>query len=206
MRVAGHPYGLHFNATMISYSPGSLVPIKSIKSLVICRQFYRAFSVTRTLKPLLRSLQYLENLVYEPWRGLYRDQLGRGRRSPPYRFDYLGLTGPYWGQCIRDLEHESLTYEIPRQLKRFSMFEDSCSTMHRERRANLYTNNPSGSSCFIKIGKGLASFSRNLEELYAAHNVDAKDFFRDFYYNGKSTGLVPYPPTRSHSVPPPGEF
>ncbi|OCK87716.1 uncharacterized protein K441DRAFT_648073 [Cenococcum geophilum 1.58] len=155
MRVFGHPGGLKFDLRAPSARKMRTLPkVRVIKSLVIRRQFYRAFSVAKALQPIIQCLTQLENFIYEPWRGI--DTKGHS------------------GRAIRDMEHHLLfldVFKYRRSLRRVSIFEDFNYVFHWRRERRRYT----------LLGEDLARSSRNFEELHASLNVDAKDFFHAFW-------------------------
>ena len=131
-----------------------LIPYVSVvRRLVLRRQFYRAFSVPMTLRPIIESLSGLEELIYEPWRG----------------FDTQGIPGRF----IRDGEYYCLftdAFKAGRSLKKVHIFEDINMTSSAKRR-----------ECYFLLGRRLADFSQGFEEVYASQNVDAEDFFYRFW-------------------------
>lgn len=155
MRVFGHPSGLKFDLRASSARKMRTLPkVRVIKSLVIRRQFYRAFSVAKALQPIIQCLTQLEDFIYEPWRGI--DTKGHS------------------GRAIRDMEHHLLfldVFKYRRSLIRVSIFEDLNYVFHRGRERERCT----------LLGEDLARSSRNFEELHASLNVDAKDFFHAFW-------------------------
>ena len=155
MRVFGHPNGLKFDLRAPSARKMRTLPkVRVVKSLVVRRQFYRAFSVAKALQPIIQCLSQLENFTYEPWRGI----VAKGHS----------------GRAIRDMEHHLLfldVFKYRRGLRRVSIFEDFNHVLHWRRERKRCT----------LLGKDLARSSRKFEELYASLNVDAKDFFHAFW-------------------------
>ena len=156
MRVFGHPNGLKFDlrAPSARKMRRTLPKVRVIKSLVVRRQFYRAFSVAKALQPIIQCLTQLENFTYEPWRGID--------------------TKSHSGRAIRDMEHHLLfldVFKYRRSLRRVSIFENFNRALYGGRQRECYT----------LLGKDLARSSRNFEELHASLNVDAKDFFHAFW-------------------------
>lgn len=129
--------------------------VRVVQGLVIRRQFYRAFSVVKALRFLFRSLTRLEHFTYETWRGIN--------------------TKNYSGKTLRDQDNYFLFLDLfelrRRSLQMVSIYEDA-HAMFREH--ILRKRSPA-------LGRALAKSSRNFDELHASHNVDAKDFFHDFW-------------------------
>ncbi|KAK3940644.1 hypothetical protein QBC46DRAFT_434250 [Diplogelasinospora grovesii] len=158
LRVFGHPNGLGFDlrAQATRRTAGILPNVEVVNSLVIRRQFYRHFSVPRALQPIIQSLTQLREFRYEPWRGLN--------------------TRHHFGRVIRDEQHCLLFSNVlkdKKSLRSVSMYEDfDPRGLH-----NRSTLEP----CSPDLGRALAESSGHLEELHAAHNIDAKDFFHAFW-------------------------
>ncbi|RFU32270.1 hypothetical protein B7463_g4081, partial [Scytalidium lignicola] len=159
MRVFGHPDGLKFNLRAQSARKMRTLPkLRLVKTLVIRRQFYRAFSVSKALQPIIKSLTQLENFTYEAWRGIN--------------------TKHYSGRKTRDDENNILfldVFKYRRSLRKVAIFEDYIESDDEE--TELETE-PERNTL---LGEDLARSSRNFEDLHASINVDAKDFFYAFW-------------------------
>ncbi|ROW13871.1 hypothetical protein VPNG_03514 [Cytospora leucostoma] len=190
-RLFGHPRGLGLDpdAPSARRTGHKLPEVSSIHTVVIRRQFYRAFSASRGLVQMFRSLPRLENFTYEPWRGPPR-AVPRGPDGAPAvqnTPDEPHAERAYRERArfLRDNDHEHLFGRVlggggsgggaGSGLKRMSIFEDVddvfYETSRRARRAPKFYH-PSGA-----VARHLAGASRDLEELHAAQNVDAEDFF-----------------------------
>ncbi|KAK7740668.1 hypothetical protein SLS53_005136 [Cytospora paraplurivora] len=196
-RLFGHPRGLGFDrdATSVRRMGRKLPEVSTIHTIVIRRQFYRAFSASRGLVPMFRSLPRLETLTYEPWRGPPRDLRGPSgvpavRNTPDE--PHAELAYRERARFLRDNDHEHLFGRIlggRPGLKRVSIFEDAddvfYETSSRARRAPKFYH-PSGA-----VARHLARASRDLEELHASQNVDAEDFFTPAPGLGLEPGALP---------------
>ncbi|KAH7318212.1 hypothetical protein B0I35DRAFT_478740 [Stachybotrys elegans] len=146
-RVYGRPRGMS-----LSHAATVLRPVPSVGRLVIRRQFYRHFSVSKCLGPILGALPALTDFNYEHWRGSMA-LIDRNIRHQQHRI--------LFGDVLS--KHPTL--------KRVSVFEDFQPTYH------THLDSPAQK----QLGQKLARSSRHLEELHAALNVDARDFFHNFY-------------------------
>ncbi|KAL7943326.1 hypothetical protein V8C42DRAFT_104380 [Trichoderma barbatum] len=154
LRVLGRPQGLGFDLrTSWVRRLGTLPKVTVVNRLLIARHFYRHFSVPRALEPIIQSLTQLQIFSYEPWRGVNVNSLS--------------------GQELRDSEHTYLLAVLQRHkhLRSISMFENFRPSLH-----GSIPREPCSA-----LGHSLANASQNHNELYAAFNVDAKDFFYAFF-------------------------
>jgi hypothetical protein len=153
MRAYGHPQGLGFDRRApLARRLKKLPKVGAIGRLVIRRQFYRTMSVPRALKPIIESLTQLTDLRYETWRGIDSETIS--------------------GRAIRDAQHIQLfrdVFKCRRSLRRVSIFEDFDSV--------VYPSDVSIQPADPELGQALAKASRGFEEVHAALNIDAKDFF-----------------------------
>ncbi|ROW16572.1 hypothetical protein VPNG_01468 [Cytospora leucostoma] len=156
IRVFGPPSGLGFDLRARLTRKKRIPPrVDIVGRLVVRRQFYRHFSVTKALYPIFKSLTQLRQFTYEPWRGI----------------DTRNVSG----RTIRDDQHHVLfsdAFKYRRSLRIVSIFEDFNNqvfhpNIERERSRIL--------------GQDLARSSRHFEELHVALNVDARDFFHAFW-------------------------
>lgn len=137
---------------------GVLPKVSIVSSFIIRRQFYRHFSVSKTLKPIINSLTNLREFRYEPWRGVTT-------RTVP-------------GREIRDRENLTLFAKVLRDkpsLKVVSFNEDVDWHIHRP-----YRNNEPACQ---GVGQAAAEGSRGLEQFHGAMGLDARDFFHGFQPN-----------------------
>lgn len=189
-RVFGRPSGLCFDldAPIVQRLQGQLpgqpragrvgLPkVSVVESLVIRRQFHRAFSVSRVLCRIFEGLTRLANFTYEPW------------RRPTIQ------VGAVWGG-----EHTLAIYNMlrfKRTLKTVSIFENFDDVFYSQHLAGLepyrYSND---------VYQFLALASRHMEELYAANNCDARDFFRHFWptVTPESNGFMVWPNLKNLSL------
>ncbi|KAH8805548.1 hypothetical protein F5884DRAFT_885995 [Xylogone sp. PMI_703] len=112
-RVFGHPNGLELVLRDLSAGKveGTLPRVRFIHALFIRRQFYRAFSITQGLRLILEALPSLNEIIYEPWRGINVES-----------------------QELRDKEHHVLFDHVfknyGKRLRKVTIFEDSDSEIH----------------------------------------------------------------------------
>ncbi|KAH6890572.1 hypothetical protein B0T10DRAFT_596660 [Thelonectria olida] len=153
MRAHGHPQGLQFDHNAPSARQMRKLPkVSVVGRLVIRRQFYRNISVPWALKPIIESLTHLTDLRYETWRGIDSE------------------VAP--GRAIRDAQRIQLfrdVFKYRRSLRRVSIFEDFDSI--------VYPADVSIQPVDPELGQALAKASRGFEEVHAALNIDAADFF-----------------------------
>ncbi|TPX10156.1 uncharacterized protein E0L32_001353 [Thyridium curvatum] len=154
-RVFGRPGGLSldFRASYAKHLNGTLPKVVCVSLLIIRRQFYRHYSVSNALKPILHSLQGLHGFRYEPWRGV--DTEGRS------------------GLAIRDEEHRLLLSELGNMpnLGAVSLFENSAHDYHGR---IIKEHDPA-------LAEALAKSSQNLANLHISHMIDGKDFLNAAY-------------------------
>lgn len=155
-RVFGPSGGLGFDLrARLTRRKRTPPKVNIVGRLVIRRQFYRHSSVTNALYPISKSLTQLRQFTYEPWRGIDTSSVS--------------------GRTVRDDQHHILfsdAFRYPRSLRIVSIFEDFNSEVFHPKiemeRAHV-------------LGQDLARSSRHFEELHAALNVDARDFFHAFW-------------------------
>jgi len=174
-RLFGHPDGLTFDwlASPLAASSGErkrLPDVSVVTCLTIPRSHYRYISVPEALEPLIGSLTQLEALRYEPWRGI--------------------KTRPVPGRTIRDIQHRQLLdlVKAKQSLECIYMIESFSKSFHFN----------TGARCSPALGRALARASRNMKSIVGAFNVDARDFFHEFWSNSKNGGgrLSMEPPKR----------
>lgn len=169
LRVFGPPKGLKFDllAPAVRKMEEKLPRAKIVKGLVIRRQFYRGFSVSHTLLPIMRVFTRIESFVFEPWRSLETEHI-----QPHGQ--------PILAQAIREADYDILFNDLIKyagNLKRLTIFENHDSRLHRTTHKLLeHPPSPPGGHGFL-----LACSSLYLEELYASLNVDACQFFSPFW-------------------------
>lgn len=160
---------------------GKLPDVSIIRSLIIRRQFYRAFSVVDGLGQIILSLPELEDFTYEPWRGPFRELHGpdgfpifQNTLDQPYaEFLYK-----HKAQTRRIWEHEHLFGTLlvgKSSLKRVSILENSDDVFYETATRPRYVSNTY--RLLGGLAARLAVLSRDLEELHASQNVDAEEFF-----------------------------
>lgn len=132
--------------------------VSVVTSLVIRRQFPRAFAVCNALDPIIRTLTRLSSFTFEPWRG-------------PTRYYQVRQD---WHYGIL-LVGESLKARR-RTLKKVAIFESHDEMFYKPGRHNRIQRHTT-----YWLSVHLARSSHNLEELYAANNVDAFHFFYAFH-------------------------
>jgi len=153
-----------------------LPPVPLIKSFLIRRQFYRLFSVSKALGPILTAMPELENLRYESWDTPMESNHG-----------------------IRALQNRVLIgYILSRKskLKAISIHGSTSRVYHGNPR--LYdprTLMPRDVSDRVTLGKALAKSTMNLQMIHGARNVEAEGFFHAFwpYDPNDETPTIPTP-------------
>ncbi|TPX08927.1 uncharacterized protein E0L32_009631 [Thyridium curvatum] len=148
-RVFGPSCGLAFDLRISTARQLEKVlpKVNIITVLVIRRQFYRHYSISKALQPIIQSLPQLFDIRYEHW----RDPEGED------------------GLAVRDAEHHILLSMLRAQtnLRRFRIFEDF---------RPLYHGKEDRKFC-PSLGQALAESSQHLDELLVTFSIDAKDFF-----------------------------
>lgn len=182
-RLFGDAHGLCFdqNAASAIRMGHELPEVSIVHSLVIRRQFYRAFSARMGLGQMFRSLPGLEDFTYEPWRSPFRNLRGTGGlpavRNTPNKPDAVFLYTQR-DRLARDSENEYLLRTLlggRSGLKRISIFENAddvfYETATKPRFVAKYYHLTGA------LGRHLARWSQDLQELHASQNVDAECFF-----------------------------
>ncbi|KAI1259986.1 hypothetical protein F5Y18DRAFT_442118 [Xylariaceae sp. FL1019] len=168
LRLFGEYRGLALDLKAIGKVGKKLPRVTVINSLVIRRQFFRAFSVPKSLQSIFKALTRLESLRYETWRGI--------------------RTNDHDGRFDRDMENHILFLHIfqtrIKTLRKVSIVEDYDTVPYYKRHKR---------GCMPALGLDLARTSRHFEELHAAYNVDARHFF-DLFWDDEPIKPVRYEP------------
>ncbi|KAG6353540.1 hypothetical protein INS49_005502 [Diaporthe citri] len=156
-RVFGFGLRFNYNLPSVRRQRMRLPKVSVVASLVIRRQFPRAFAARKALHPMICSLTRLSSFTYEPWRG------------PTITY-----------QRNHDWHHAFLAREAlkarTKTLKKVAIFESHDEISYREPRNGTCQRFTAGS-----FSRDLARSSRHLEELYVANNIYAFEFFYAFH-------------------------
>lgn len=156
-RLFGSGLRFDYNLPSVRGRRMRLPKVSVVTSLVIRRQSPRTFRATTALTPMICSLTRLGSFTYEPWRG---------------------PTSVY--QRMQDWHHTFLAMDAfsarRKTLKKVSIFESHDEIFYRPP-----YNGQSQRRTPLWFSRALARSSHHLEELYAANNVDAFQFFHAFH-------------------------
>ncbi|CAJ2509399.1 Uu.00g144250.m01.CDS01 [Anthostomella pinea] len=165
-RVMGPIQGLCFDYRAIRATQ-NLPKAEVVRTFAIRRQFLRGFSIQQGLRHILAALPNVEQVWFEPWRGISDEH----RRHLDHQ--YLALAS-----ALSRLKH----------LKTVSFFEDYSKFLHP-----ISINTGYGREFHADgLGPLLARMSTALESLSVCFVVDAVDFFRDFMDDAEVDSSKPY--------------
>lgn len=155
MRHFGTPSGLGINLEEAHMLHKTRPVVRVIKRLIIRLQFFRHFSISRGLSPIIECLPRLARLTYECRQGINsgRPVVGQRERQEEHRL---------FGEILRNC----------RTLTKLVLYEKSNHT---------YSHRPSPIDPDPVAGQVLELYSSNLQELYGSWMVDAKDFLHVFW-------------------------
>lgn len=190
-RVFSDRFGLqlHFRAIPIRHPkiPGSrrkkrMIPaprrrlpgVSVIKAFVLRRHYYRSFSISKAIKPIVESLTELKEFIYEPIRHADTRSDGAFYQRLPAQNELFSETFSkrketlrkvcIFDGCYRDREDWGFN-EVEH-----SFVSERFSRWHRETLDSMADERK-------RLTTSLALRSRTLEELYASPTVDARRFF-----------------------------
>ncbi|KAI9735353.1 MAG: hypothetical protein M1818_006548 [Claussenomyces sp. TS43310] len=171
-------YDSHKKSTQTTAPRRKLPEVSVIKAFVLRRQFYRIFSMSIAITPIVESLTQLREFIYEPLRHAdekHDDQNFFRRLSEQHnlfanvfstRKETLKRICIFDG-CYRDREDW-----VFNEIEAHHTNELVSAAFHRAQEARVEARK--------RLSASLALVSKNFEELHASPTVDAKYFFFQF--------------------------